>query len=63
MTSAKVKEIALKVVVTFVEAALAYSALNNFDITNKTAVAGAIGAGLSAVYNLSKHYLDVDTEE
>lgn len=43
-----------KVVVTFVEAALAFLALNDWKFTDKTVGAGAVGAGLSAAYNTYK---------
>lgn len=48
------KKIVEKMVVTFVEAGFAFLSLNRWDFTNKTVLAGAIGAGLSAAYNLYK---------
>lgn len=41
-----------RAVVTAIEAGAAYFALNGYDFTNKTVRAGAVGAVLSAVYNL-----------
>ncbi len=58
MDKAKVKSIAIKVVVTFIEAAVAAWVVTGFK-TDKVALAGAIGAGLSAVYNITKHYTGV----
>lgn len=58
MTRAAAKRIALKVAVTFLEGAIAYLAVAP-NIASKAAVAGAVAAGVSAVYNLSRHYLDV----
>jgi hypothetical protein len=43
-----------KVVVTFVEAAVAYLSLNSWNFNSKTVVAGAVGAGVSAAYNVVK---------
>lgn len=45
-----------KAIVTFLEAAVAFLALNSWNISDKTVQAGAVGAGLSAVYNLVKQY-------
>lgn len=59
MTSDKVKKIAIKVAVTFVEAAVAYLSLNSWNISSKTVIAGAVGAGISAVYNVVRHYTGV----
>jgi hypothetical protein len=42
--------------VTFVEGFLAYWATTG-NLTTKTALTGAVAAGVSAVYNLSRHYL------
>lgn len=50
------RKLAEKVVVTFVEAALAFLALNGWNFSNKTVQAGTVGAGLSAAYNLIKQY-------
>jgi hypothetical protein len=52
----KYKKIAVRVVVTFVEGFLAYWATTG-NLTTKTALTGAVAAGVSAVYNLSRHYL------
>jgi len=41
-----------KAVVTFVQAALAYIVVIPNPALNKTVIAGAVGAGLSALYNL-----------
>lgn len=44
--------------VTFIQAASAFLAVNGWDLTNKTVIAGAVGAGLSVVYNtVIKPYL------
>lgn len=47
------KVVAINVCVTFVQAALAVLAVNNWDFSNKTVIAGAVGAGASAVWNLT----------
>lgn len=52
--SQSLKSIVERAVVTFVEASVAFLALNNWNLTSKTVVAGAVGAGLSAVYNMVK---------
>lgn len=52
MILASTKTIVTNVVVTFFQAALAVLAVSNWDFTNKTALAGAVGAGASAVWNL-----------
>lgn len=56
MNTTKVKEIIIKVVVTFLEAGIAYwvATGQKFD---KVALAGVVGAGLSAAYNVVQHYL------
>lgn len=48
------KKILLKMGVTFLEAAIAFVVVSGLDVThlNRAAVAGIIGAGLSAVYNV-----------
>lgn len=56
MDKSRAKKIAVKVVITFVEAAIAYWVTTG-QLATKAALAGAIGAGISAVYNLSRHYL------
>lgn len=48
----KYQQIAEKIVITFVEAAIAYWVVIPHTTITKTAIAGAVGAGLSAVYNL-----------
>mgnify|MGYP001583589298 CR=1 FL=1 len=48
------KKLVEKAVVTFVEAAVAYLSLNGWNFGNKTVLAGAMGAGLSAAYNVAK---------
>lgn len=50
----KNQQLAEKVIVTFVEAALAYVAINQTNLSGnlKLTAIGALGAGLSAVYNL-----------
>lgn len=48
----KYKRIIEKVAVTFVEAGLTYVIVVPHAQVNKTLIAGALGAGLSAVYNL-----------
>jgi hypothetical protein len=58
MTKAAAKRIALKVAVTFLESFIGYLAVAP-NILSKAAIAGAVGAGLSATYNLARHYLDV----
>ncbi len=45
------KTVAVNAIVTFVQAFVAYLAVSNWDYTNKTVIAGAIGAGLSVVWN------------
>lgn len=49
------KKIVVRVVVTFVEGAVAYLAVNGYKL-DKLALSGAVAAGLSALYNLGKHY-------
>lgn len=51
-----VQSIIERIVITFVEAVVAYSAVAPTHTLDKTAIAGAIGAGASAVYNLLKQY-------
>ncbi len=58
LSKSKAQHIAFKVVVTFIESALAYWATTG-NLVSKTALAGAVGAGLSACYNLGRHYFDV----
>lgn len=58
MSTQKLGEIALKVVITFVEAATAYWVVATNGAITHVAIAGAIGAGLSAAYNLLTHYLN-----
>lgn len=58
MKFSNLKHIALKVVVTFVEAGVAYWVATG-QKTDKAVLAGAVGAGLSAVYNLVRHYTGV----
>lgn len=50
------KKILERAVITFIEAAVAFLAVNNWDYSNKTVIAGTIGAGLSAAYNATKQY-------
>lgn len=50
------KKIAIKMVVTFVEAAVPFWALAGYKL-DKAVIAGAVGAGLSAVYNVGKQLL------
>lgn len=45
------KWVVMNVLVTFVQAAVAFLAVNNWDYTNKAVVAGAVGAGASVVWN------------
>lgn len=45
------KKLIVRVVVTFVEAAVASLVVSGGDFTNKTVVAGAIGSALSVVWN------------
>lgn len=52
-------KLAEKIVVTFLEASVAFLALNSWNLTDKTVQAGAVGAGLSAAYNLVKQYRQV----
>jgi hypothetical protein len=56
MNAAKVQEIIVKVVVTFLEAGIAYWVATGQKV-DKVALAGVVGAGLSAVYNVVQHYL------
>lgn len=58
MTQDQFKKIALKVALTFIEAAVAYWVATG-NLVSKTALAGAVGAGISAVYNLTRHYTGV----
>lgn len=46
------KTVLTNVVVTFFQAALAVLAVSNWNFSDKTVVAGAVGAGASAVWNL-----------
>lgn len=46
------KTVVVNAVVTFVQAAAAFLAVNNWDVSNKTVLAGAVGAGLSVVWNM-----------
>lgn len=48
----KVLRVAERVVVTFFEAALAYYVAVGSPKLNKALVVGAVGAGVSAIYNL-----------
>lgn len=45
------KKLVVKVVVTFVEAAVASLAVSHWDYSNKVVLAGAIGSALSVVWN------------
>lgn len=45
------KKLAVKVCVTFVEAAVASLAVSGWDLSNKTVLAGAVGSALSVVWN------------
>lgn len=56
MTPQKARSIVIKVIVTFFEAAAAYWVASG-QKTDKIALSGAVGAGLSAIYNLTKHYI------
>lgn len=47
----KLEQMAERAIVTFFEAALAYAVVIPHVVWDKTAIAGVIGAGLSAVYN------------
>lgn len=58
MTKNAAKRITLKVAVTFLESFSGYLVVAP-NILSKAAIAGAVGAGLSAVYNLTRHALDV----
>lgn len=51
MKLASTKTIVTNVVITFLQAALAFLAVNNWDFNNKAVVAGAVGAGASVVWN------------
>lgn len=55
MDAKKARAIVIRVVVTFVEAGAAYWIASG-QKTDKIALSGAVGAGLSAVYNLTKHF-------
>lgn len=50
----KYNQIIEKILVTFIEAAVAYVAINQTNLSGnaKLTAIGAVGAGLSAVYNL-----------
>lgn len=50
------KKIAERMAVTAVQAAVAFLAVNNWHFQDETVIAGMIGAGLSAAYNLFKQY-------
>lgn len=56
MNSVNWKKVVERAVITFFEAAVPFLALNHWDFSNKTVLAGAVGAGLSAVYNFVKQY-------
>lgn len=58
MNQAQFKKIALKVIVTFVEGGVAYWVASG-KLINKTVLAGMVAAGVSAVYNLTRHYTGV----
>ena len=49
-----IPRVAEKVVITFGEAALAYIAVVPHVTWNKALLSGAVGAGISAVYNLAR---------
>jgi len=58
ITAGKAKHISFKVIVTFVEAFIAYVvATGNF--TSKATLVGAVAAAASAVYNLGRHALNI----
>ena len=47
------KSVAIKALVTFIQAAVAFGVVTNWQYDDRnTFIAGLIGAGLSAVYNL-----------
>lgn len=51
MVLASTKTIVVNVIVTFVQAAVAFVAVNNWNFTDKAVIAGAVGAGASVVWN------------
>jgi hypothetical protein len=51
------KKVAILAVVTFVEAAVVTWAMTGFKF-DRVLVGGAIGAGVSAAYNVTKQYID-----
>lgn len=55
MTKKQLKLLAIRVVVTFIQAAVAYVVVSGGDFTSKTVLAGAVGAGLSALYNFARN--------
>lgn len=55
MNKAKALKISVRVVVTFFEASIAFWIATG-QLVTKTALVGALGAGLSALYNLYLHY-------
>ena len=58
MKLASRKVIITNVVVTFFQAAIAFLAVNSWDISNRAVIAGAVGAGASVVWNtVLKPYL------
>lgn len=56
------KSVIINVVITFLEAASAFMAVNKWDYSNKAVLAGAIGSGVSVVWNsIIKPYLKDNT--
>ncbi len=51
MKATPTKTVITNAVVTFVQAAVAFLAVNSWDYTNKTVIAGAVGSALSVVWN------------
>ena len=51
------KKLIILAVVTFIEAAAAFVVVTGKGEINKVVIAGCVGAGLSAVYNVVKQFI------
>lgn len=52
MKATPTKTVVVNAVVTFVQATVAFLSVNSWDLSNKTVLVGAVGAGLSVVWNV-----------